>query len=118
MVGLLIGATGEGMAIETELGMAQQGNLTADQLARMRKDLGNLPPMPRIAETVNTDGRFEMLDSECAIAREGANAKAVRASMKEKEIQNLLRSDGGGQTGFVNGHLSDDMAVRSKPEEK
>jgi hypothetical protein len=51
--------------------LLQREKLTPNQLLRMRGDLEQLPPLPKLAEKVDFAERFVFLDSASTLAREG-----------------------------------------------
>jgi hypothetical protein len=61
------------MAETGDRALLEHGKLSSAQIAKMRADLANLPPMPKMADNINLGERFLFLDCVATLAREGAS---------------------------------------------
>jgi beta-lactamase regulating signal transducer with metallopeptidase domain len=86
---VLVGATVEAITIEVEKNILQRADLTAEQVAKMRRDRASLSPMPTVRDLIDIDFRFETLKSAIDVAREGADAPFAKF---EPRIGKMLRS--------------------------
>jgi hypothetical protein len=70
----LVGIVIDGMAQTGDQAMLQHAELTAAQLANMRTELAQLPPMSKMADKVDVAERMMFLDDVLAIARGDASS--------------------------------------------
>lgn len=74
LVEFLVGATIDLMACAGDQALLQHVRLSAAQAAKMRDDLANLAPMPRVADKIETCERYFNLDCIATVAREGSGS--------------------------------------------
>jgi hypothetical protein len=71
MVELLVSDAIEGIAIQADVELAHQGNLSAMQAKRMQAEVEALPPLPGIEKAFDSGERFMGLDEVAYVARKG-----------------------------------------------
>ncbi len=64
----------EGTACDGDRALLQHAQLGRAEIAAMREDLGRLPPMPRVADKIDTAERFTYLDIVSDSSRHGMKA--------------------------------------------
>jgi hypothetical protein len=96
LVDRLIALAIEWMAVHGDAVLAHEGKLTAEQARRFAAEFRRLPPMPKLADTINWGERFMFLDGVSMIARE-METKASRPDGKP----------GAGKAGFAGKAFSD-----------
>jgi len=69
LVGALVGIAIDGIACAGDARLIHHGNLTAEQTAKMLADLRSLPPLPTMAERIDTAERYMYLDAVSTLAR-------------------------------------------------
>ena len=82
-----LGSAFETTATEAEKNILRHGDLTAAQIARMRKDLGDLASPSKLADLIDIDWRFELLDRITYVAQKGIDAKTPRRTEITKLVQ-------------------------------
>ena len=70
LVSIAIDAT----AAPGDAALLSDPRLTADHARRMLDERRSLPPLPDVAETIDRDERFQMIDSVCGLVRGGPAA--------------------------------------------
>ena len=96
LIDILVARAFNGMANRGDSALLQHVPLTATQAAKMRGDLGKLPPMDKVADKFDAGERFFGLDCMAIMAREGSE-KPTKAlfdtssdSKKLEAIMNCL----------------------------
>jgi membrane protease YdiL (CAAX protease family) len=67
----MVAGSCQGAACAGDQAFLQHATLTTPQIARMREDLNRLPPMPTMAEKLDTAERFTYLNNVSDFSREG-----------------------------------------------
>jgi hypothetical protein len=62
------------VASERDQGILSCVNLKSPQVAKMRRDLGQLPPMPKMVDKLDVSERFMYLDAVSCVARRGISS--------------------------------------------
>jgi len=68
---LLVAVSIDGLACAADQAVIAHGNLTADQLRQMHKDLQDLSPMPQLADVLDVGERYTFLDCVQTLAKGG-----------------------------------------------
>jgi hypothetical protein len=94
----LVAITLDGVARYGDLALLRHGRLSAAQIAAIRADLNELPPLPAIADRLDVAGRFVLLDCVENAARDGLCAASAR--YLNRDCRGLLPSliDASGRT--------------------
>jgi hypothetical protein len=74
LVEALVAVATNAVADNADQGMLQSHNLKAEQLTKMRNDLDQLPPMPKMVDKIDPSERFTFLDAVAFTAREGLSS--------------------------------------------
>ncbi len=86
LVEALVAITINGMACAGDQALLEHAKLTSAQIAAMREDLGRLPPLPNMADLLETGERLMFLDSAAAIARDGPSSLPDIRSVSEPNV--------------------------------
>ena len=73
-IDLLVGIVMEGVAIEADLALLDSGKLSVQQIKNCLSDVQQLPPMPKMADTIEFMERFMFIDTVMAIEHYGIGA--------------------------------------------
>jgi hypothetical protein len=85
LVGALVSITINWRANAGDQALLEHGKLSSAQIAKMRADLANLPPMPKMADKIDTAERFMFLDCVTTMARKGLGNLGELASLTGSE---------------------------------
>ena len=77
LIDALVAITIDKMAGQGDQGLLSCVNLTASQIAKMRNDLDQLPPMPKMVDKLDLSERFTYLDAVSYAARHGVSSLAA-----------------------------------------
>jgi hypothetical protein len=67
----------DAVAAQGDAALLSDARLTAEQARRMLEEHRKLPPLPDVAQTIDGDERFQMIDSTCGLMRAGTGAAPV-----------------------------------------
>jgi hypothetical protein len=81
LIDALVAIAVDGIACGGDQGLLQTRQLTPAQIARIRSDLDQLPPMPKMADKINVTERFMFLDCVGMMARGGLSNMAALSGM-------------------------------------
>jgi hypothetical protein len=94
LVDVLVAITIDAIADAGDRAVLQHAKLNAAQIAKMRADLDNLPPLPKMVDKIDTAERFMFLDCTLMIARGGLSklSEIVGARTPESSLQSVVDS--------------------------
>lgn len=102
LVEVLVAIAMDGIAGEGDQAILQSPALRSDQIAKMRKDLAKLPPMPKMSERFDLTERYMFLDCMASVVRNGISSITVlmgnplAGGGKSKTLTELLMDDATG----------------------
>jgi acetyl esterase/lipase len=93
----LVAIAVDGIAGAGDQGLLQHAGLTPAQIAKMRADLDQLPPMPKMVEKIDVAERFMYLDCVGMIARRGVSSlsELTGGSEPKSMVKSLIDSTAG-----------------------
>ena len=92
VVDILVAIVIEGIACTKDQVLLHRTELTATKIAKMREDLENLPPMPKMADAMNVGERFTYLDSVALVARDGLSELKRLANLDGNITKDMIDS--------------------------